>query len=159
LNIINDQDDPLKNNLKSLDPDLNMKKYYVGKVDQDNVHLNYLYAKKQNDINLSFLQKLRMAITIPMENMSVYKMQYVELVIYELNTFNHDIYLNDADIKKTDSYKINEKLSGSWLITSISYIYIKGDMKQELTLVKRNINVEYDKDKLEYVTQYFYKMK
>jgi len=155
INILNSINDIYKNNLKTLDSNLNVKKYYLGKMDNDNVHLNYLIANKQNDINLKFLQKLKINIVLPLANMSIYRMQHVELIIYELETFNHDIYL-DETINKTDSYKINDKLSGSWLITSINYIYIKKQMKQEITMVKRDINIEYDKEKLNELTKNFY---
>lgn len=141
---------------KSLNPKENIRKYNMGKQDHDNVHDNFLISKKQNDNNIDFLHVVKMNIILQSSNMNLYRMQYVELVLYELETIVNSM---GTDTNKTDSYRINERLSGSWLITGINYIYDGEDMSQEITLVKRDINVEYDKEKLDEITKSFYNYK
>jgi len=155
--ITNPNEDPYKMSLKSLNPESNIKKYYMGKLDEDNVHSNFLYTKKQNENNISFLEKIKMNIILTNSNTSIYRLQHVELIIYELEYVSNDTVVGEEE--KTDSYRINEKLSGDWLITGINYIYIKGAISQEITLVKRELNIEYDKKKLDDITKNFYKYK
>lgn len=145
-----------KINLRSLDPEENSRKYNMGKQDQDNVHDNFLLSKKQNYNNIEFLQVIKMNIILQSFNMNLYRMQHVEVIIYELETLINSM---KTDTNKTDSYRINDKLTGSWLITGISYIYDGNNMSQEITLVKKNINVEYDKEKLDEITKSFYQYK
>jgi len=141
-----------ENPLKSLDKLTNTRRYYMGKLDEDNAHKNFLYTKKQNENNIKFLQKIKMNIIFNNANMSLYRFQYIELIIYELKNINENLIKE----VKTDSYKINEKLSGSWLITGISYVFEKMKIYQEITLVKRSLGIEYDKKKLDEMTKLFY---
>ena len=155
--ITNPTNDPFKMSMKSLNPESNIKKYYMGKLDEDNVHTNFLYAKKQNENNIDFLQKIRMNIILTNSNMSIYRFQHIELIIYELGVISNESLVGDEE--KTDSYRINEKLSGDWLITGINYLYLNGAVSQEITLVKRELNIEYDKEKLDDITKKFYEYK
>ena len=89
--------------------------------------------------------------------MSIYRFQHIELIIYELGVISNESLIGDEE--KTDSYRINEKLSGDWLITGINYLYLNGAVSQEITLVKRELNIEYDKEKLDDITKKFYEYK
>lgn len=140
--------------LKSLDKSTNTRKYYMGKLDEDNVHKNFLFARKQNENNIEFLQKIKMNIILTSSNMSLYRLQHVELILYELENLANENLLGEE--AKSDSYRINEKLSGSWLITGINYVFEKFKIYQEITLVKRELNIEYDKKKLDDMTKAFY---
>lgn len=137
-------------NLKTVDEYENKRKFYLGFQDNDNVHENYLYSIKLNENNINF--KIKMNIILDNVNMSLYRFQYVEIIIYELET----LYSEGDSKNKTDSYRINDKLSGSWLITGISYLYDRGQSSQEISLVRRDLNIEYDKVKLDDITKYFY---
>jgi hypothetical protein len=139
--------DSYKNPLKSLNENLNYRKFNMGKMDEDNVHNNYTYSKKLNEINIDFLQRVKLNIILKNSNMDIYRFQLVELVIFDLKT---PIGENNS---KTDSDKINEKISGDWLITGINYIYKHGSLKQEVTLVKRELNYKFDKKKFEDLTK------
>lgn len=145
-----------KISLKSFDKLTNTRRYYMGIMDTDNVHKNFLYARKQNENNIKFLQKLKINIILDIPNMSVYRFQHVELVIYEIDTFANDYA--SKNIAKTDSYRVNEKLSGDWLITGINFIYDSEQTQQEITLVKRELNKTYDKERLDALTKNFYKV-
>ena len=121
---------------------------YQGKVDTDNVHKYFLYANKNNERNLEFLQKVKMNITITSANFNLYRFQKVLVNLYKINDM-----ANDEDESKSepfspeqagviqDEYKLNQRLSGEWLITSINYSYSKtGTFKQEVVLVKRELS-------------------
>jgi hypothetical protein len=135
--------------LKSYEKKTNTRIYNMGFQDQDNVHENFLYSKKQNENNIEFLQKIKMNIVIQNPNMSIYRFQNVELVLYELNK------PYEGDDAKKQSHRINERLSGAWLIVGINYIFEKNNFYQEITLVKRELTSEYNKEKLEQLTANF----
>lgn len=136
--------------LKSFDKKTNTRKYYVGFQDQDNVHKNFLYSKKQNENNIEFLQKIRMNIILNNPNLSLYRFQNIEIILYELNK----LYEDEIE-KKGYSWKINERLSGDWLISGINYIYEGNKLTQEITVVKRELTKVYNKERLDQLTQGF----
>jgi len=122
------------------------KNYYVGKIDTDNMHANYIYAEMLNEHNLNFLQKIRMSIILKNPNYQLYRFQKVRIEIYKLTELDPKIVivtksdlLNSANI---DKYKLNERLSGEWLITGINFTFKRGNqrnMVQEVTVVKREL--------------------
>ena len=145
-----------------------MQKYsaqgeYVGKVDIDNVHKYFLYSYKHNDNNLKFLQKVKLKITINKANFNLYRFQKLKVNFYKTNQIDE----NDLVVQKTepvsqkdidekagtinDEDKLNQRLSGDWLITSINYTLNKrSGFAQEVTLVKRELNFndnDFDPDK------------
>jgi len=151
--ISNPRRDGTKIDVRTRIPDENTRNYSMGKQDRDNVHKNFLFAKKQNENNIEFVDKIKMSVIINNPNFSLYRFQNIELVLYELNS----AYELEID-KKTDSYKINERLSGEWLITGINYIYEYGNFVQELILVKRELTLKYNKEKLDQITRKFYEI-
>jgi hypothetical protein len=50
---------------------------YLGKMDTDNVHENYLYSYSQNMMNLDFLQKIKLIVTLSQPNFTLYRFQKV----------------------------------------------------------------------------------
>jgi len=123
------------------------KNYFLGKVDTDNAHKNYLYAELSNEHNLEFLQKIRMTIIMKTANFQLYRFQPINIQLYkllELDTDQNPITSQDITSKKDiDKYKINERLSGDWIITGINYTYTKNNTKdqliQEVTVAKREL--------------------
>lgn len=121
---------------------------YHGKIDTDNVHQYFLYAYKNNERNLEFLQKVKLKITITSANFNLYRFQKVKVRLYKINDMVNEQdemqnELSDASQANIiqDEYKLNQRLSGEWLITSINYSYSKnGSFKQEVTLVKRELS-------------------
>ena len=104
----------------------NSTKVYMGKIDIDNVHKNYAYSFIQNKINLDNLAKIRMDITIPNLNWSIYRYQKVNIAIRPLS---------ETPIKDDTVWK----LSGEWLISSIDMIWGNGGMSQKANVVRRNL--------------------
>lgn len=145
-----------------------MQKYssggaYVGKIDNDNTHPYFLYSLKHNENNLKFLQKVKLKITINKVNFNLYRFQKIKVNFYKMGQLDE----NDLTINKTkpvskksieegagvisEEDKLNQRLSGEWLITSINYTFNKrSGFEQEVTLVKRELNfndIDFDPDK------------
>jgi len=117
---------------------------YMGKIDTDNVHENYIYAQKQNSNNIDFLQKIRMTINLVHPNFNLNRFQKVNIELYELtDVFKKSKSTNN--IYNVDKDKINQRLSGEWLITGINYKFSfnEGNV-QEVTLVKRELTAKYN---------------
>ena len=101
---------------------------YTGIFDSDNVHINYNYANVQNDRNIYDIQKIGMEIELLSPNFNIYKFQKI-LVLLSSNTTT------------PSSAMINQRLSGSWLIIDIKYIFYNKSLKQIVTLVKRELEL------------------
>ena len=116
---------------------------YMGKLDEDNVHKNFIYSQKQNSNNLDFLQKIRMNITLSNPNFNLVRFQKVKVELYEMS----DIFKESKSTGNIyDKDKINQRLSGEWLVTAINYRFsIKEGNVQEVTLVKRELTAIYNK--------------
>ena len=115
---------------------------YMGKMDTDNVHKNYLHTILQNRNNLKFLQKLKINVRMGKPNYGLYRFQKVLVELYNNGKLNNgkEEQLTDKEIKaggKEYDSKIMHKLSGEWLITAINFTFSRKDGNiQELTLVK-----------------------
>jgi len=118
---------------------------YMGKMDNDNVHKEYLHTILQNRNNLKFLQKIKMTIRLSKVNYGLYRFQKVLVELYNNGKLsdNKETKLTPTDIENGENeYDVNiiHKLSGEWLITAINLTYSKTEGNiQELTLVKREL--------------------
>ena len=126
-----------------------IKSTWMGKLDEDNVHENYLYAGLQNTNNLKFLQKLKMVIKMKNPNYNLYRFQKVLVELYNLGKLetNEDTS-GEKETKDIgdDQYdnKIINKLSGEWLITGINFSFSRTEGNfQEITMVKRELTSKY----------------
>ena len=108
----------LKNNLKNI---------YVGKLDKDNMHIQAPYAYAQNSQNLIDVQKVVLELHMPTPNFLLYRYQKVQIIISNQGT-------------TPTQAQVNNRLSGHWLITGISYKYTGGKIAQSVILVKRELN-------------------
>ena len=133
------------------------KKYFLGKLDIDNAHKNLLYAEKHNENNILSLQKIKMNVVLPNLNFSLYRFQTVEVVLYDLNDMETKKGKDDHNINQIlkDENKINNRLSGKWLITGINWVMDQKNMKgggqtifvQEITMVRRELTTLYKSKK------------
>ncbi len=117
----------------------NIQTIWIGKQDlydegDGNVHENYNYAIAQNRQNLDDLTKISCKIILPNSNFNLYLFQKIFLAIYSIKPSP----LNDKTFFK--------RFTGNWLITNISFIY-DGEMKQEVTLVKRELELSEEEAK------------
>jgi hypothetical protein len=132
------------------------KNYFLGKTDNDNAHKNYLYAEKLNEHNLEFLQKIRMSVILKNINFQLYRFQQIKIEIYklrELDARENPITPEQIETasKNQDKYKLNERLSGDWIIIGINFAYSKkgktpGKMVQEIIVSKRELTALGDRD-------------
>lgn len=127
---------------------INRRNYYIGKMDTDNIHPNYLYAYQQNVNNIKFLEKIKMVIVLRNLNFELRRYQLVEIILYNLDKMEGDTRNQSGDaVSQQDGdrvSKINQRLSGQWLITAINYTFEnKSGIQQELTVVKRELTAEY----------------
>lgn len=124
------------------------RNYFMGKNDTDNSHENYLYAELLNKNNLKFLQKVRMTIVLKKLNFQLYRFQPINLQIYKLRELDNDpnpVTQQERESgKNMDKYKLNERLSGDWIITGINFVYIRRGntdiMTQEITVARRELS-------------------
>jgi hypothetical protein len=140
------------NDMKNIYTDL-VNNIYMGCMDTDNVHKNFYYSFIQNSNNINFLQKVKMLVTLKRPNFNLYRFQNIKVEIYKLSTFIEDddnqtkAPTNQEDLKNADDSRINTRLSGDWLITAINFKYDKKEGNiQEITLVKREMTAEYNKN-------------
>jgi hypothetical protein len=117
--------------------------YFIGKLDSDNVHKNYYYAEVSNKFNLDNLQKMKLVITMNQINFSIRRFQNILVEIYNPD----DLFSSTAD-KDPPGENINKFLSGHWFVTGINYLYRRsGGQEQEITLVRRDLNLKYGEGK------------
>lgn len=130
---------------------------YVGKQGK-NVHLNYYFAQMLNYKNALELEKMYLEVELETANMALYKYQILPIIVYEQgnqsatiqdqkekNAQDNGTSMKDkvgdkGDIKKgTINNKIDEKLTGTYIIGRISYTYneVEGRLKQKLALFRR----------------------
>lgn len=100
---------------------------YGGKIDTDNVHKNYFYAKEQNRRNLDNLVNISISITLPQPNYNLYLYQKVYMA-----------YINQKQTV-TDQKILDERLSGDWMIIDISFNWILGSLIQKVLLVRKEL--------------------
>jgi hypothetical protein len=93
------------------------KKYFMGKIDTDNVHKNFIYTQLQNKNNIKSLQKIKINIVLPNPNFELYRFQPVEIVLYDLNDMQAKAGKSDNSVQQTinNENRINNRLSGKWL--------------------------------------------
>jgi hypothetical protein len=116
----------------------NVNTTYVGKLDPDNAHINYNYSYVHNSQNIDDLQKIGIKLTLPNPNYNLYRFQKVVVLI--------------TNKGKTPSANIkNDRISGDWFITEIKFIYSEGSYSQEISLIKRELevsNVEFEEEQM-----------
>lgn len=104
---------------------------YVGKMDGDNMHQNFNYSEVHNLQNIEDLQKIGVRITLPNPNYNLYRFQKVILL------FTNQSSTATNDIK-------NDRISGDWLIIDIKIVYTDSRVTQEVSLIKRELEVSAD---------------
>ena len=160
-------DDKSKIVLKQRNDDVNTnsgnvqqkKKYFMGKIDTDNVHKNFIYTQLQNQNNIKSLQKIKINVVLPNPNFELYRFQPVEIVLYDLNDMQAKTGKSDNSVQQTinNENRINNRLSGKWLITGINWVFDKPSgrskgnqtvFRQEVTLVRRELTTLYTNKKV-----------
>lgn len=113
------------------DPDYQESNYrtkYGGKIDTSNVHQNYHYAEILNEVNLNNLSRVYMDITLATPNFNLYRYQKVAIRMM----IDRAALANDK--------LIDERLSGEWLITDISFVWKGGALLQVIRVSTKEIS-------------------
>jgi len=108
----------------------NIQHEYLGKLDKDNVHLDYLYATSQNSHNINNLQKIALKLILPKPNYSLSRYQKVKVA-----------FSNQAT--GITAGHINSRLTGEWVIIGNGFEMAKrnaGRLEQVVTLVRRELS-------------------
>ena len=113
--------------------------YFIGKMDDENVHENYNYAKLSNEYNLISMERMKLVLTLDVINFSIKRFQNLRVEIY------NEKNLLSSDANKVSSLdNVNKKLSGFWFVTGINYLYKRSDgIEQEISLMRRDLSVNY----------------
>lgn len=105
----------------------NFTNKYGGKIDTDNVHSNFLYAKELNKRNLDNLVNISIDFKLPQPNFNLYLYQKVKMN-----------FINPKQTV-TDQKLVNERLSGEWMIIDISFTWTNGSLSQKLRAVRKEL--------------------
>lgn len=163
-----DDDHPMKGNLNDTRFQDEVKFKYMGKhsdnSNEGNAHLNYHYAVIQNLQNNEELDKLKVMVELPTANMSLYRFQRLPFMCYEevpkrvKRQEQLEKKAEDAGVTRSNKRgeagdtnperpgpkqgqpKLNEFMTGMYVIGEIKYTYSNADpnMKQTLTLLRRD---------------------
>ncbi len=108
--------------------DKNIKTIFTGKLDEDNSHSNYNYAKTQNRINLNNLNNIQLEVSLPNANYNLYKYLKVKVNL-----------INDTTTPQEVSI-LNNRYSGEYIIADIELHWSKGKMSQKLRLIRKELS-------------------
>tara|TARA_R110000772_G_scaffold2410_1_gene8294 strand:+ start:18695 stop:20926 length:2232 start_codon:yes stop_codon:yes gene_type:complete len=132
--ITSDKDEDLI--LKSEDTeflDINSRHFWEGKMIDNNVHSNFLYANRQNRANLIEVQKIGIEVILPLCNFNLYKFMKIYLLLI------------NQGMKEINPI-FNKKLSGEWVIINIEFFMEDGELKQMVRLVRRHLGFSQEEE-------------
>jgi predicted chitinase len=107
--------------------DENFRTNFGGKIDTQNVHKNYVYARELNARNLGEMNKISVTIELPAVNYNLYKFQKINLQ-----------FINEAGTA-ADQSMTQERITGNWIILDIKYVWLKGKLSQNLTCIRKDL--------------------
>lgn len=159
-----DIEEPLKGNQQDDRYDSQVKHKYMGRqnVGEDglgNVHSNYVFSKIHNKQNLMEVDKMKIRVTLPSFNPSIYKFQKIPVIMYHYDGIRVEAS-KQGDFKRenagfsdlpmgagksedaADAQQVMDRfLSGYYIIENINYRMTdsneEGGIKQEVTLIRR----------------------
>lgn len=105
----------------------NYSNQYSGKIDIDNVHQNFLYAKELNKRNINNLINVVTTFILPQPNFNLYLYQKVKINFTEKRQT-----INDKGL-------VDMRLTGEWLIIDISYQWKNGKLSQKIKAVRKEL--------------------
>jgi hypothetical protein len=157
-------EEPLKGNQKDDRYDSQVKHKYMGRqnVGEDglgNVHSNYVFSKIHNSQNNMEIEKMKVRVTLPSFNPSIYKFQKIPLVMYHYDGIRVEAS-KQGDFKRenagfnelpmgagksedaADAQQVMDRfLSGYYIIENIDYKMTETNeeagVKQVVTLIRR----------------------
>lgn len=173
---LSDTEIPLRGSYKDQRHLVEKRYVYQGRVDIGefgNVHKDYNYAKESNRVNNLEYEKLKLKVILRGVITSLYIYQKIPIAIFAKDVIDTRIALALSRYYKENGLKsisqefgytnefdnphqvekeiMDDYLSGYYIIESINYEYINGEMKTELMLIRREwpvsfIELEYSKN-------------
>jgi hypothetical protein len=134
------------------------RQYYNDTATSRNTHLNFNYTVVQNLHNMAELEKMQLVVDLGVSNMALYRFQKVPVIIYEHDTTKKNVtdqraerleevgmkegHFDEAklnsEVDPNQTARINDFLSGTYLIGKILYRYYPNEgMTQRLHLLRR----------------------
>jgi hypothetical protein len=107
----------------------NIRYHYLGKLDSDNVHQNFLIAYVQNLFNISELQKIYIIVKLAMPNYAIQRFTKLKLMLMDDSATDNKIFLNT-------------RLSGAYIVTGVIFEIEDNTFVQKLILCKRELTKE-----------------
>jgi hypothetical protein len=107
----------------------NIRYHYLGKLDSDNVHQNFLIAYVQNLFNISELQKIYIIVKLAMPNYAIQRFTKLKLMLMDDSATDNKIFLNT-------------RLSGAYIVTGVIFEIDDNTFVQKLILCKRELTKE-----------------
>ena len=114
----------------------NIKTIFTGKLDTDNTHKDYNYAKTQNEINLKTLNKIAVIMTLPNPNFNLYKFMKLNVNV-----------VNETKTPTTDA--INWRYSGDYILADIEFIWDGSKFTQRIRCIRKELGKEPEEVKTE----------
>lgn len=105
----------------------NYRTNFGGKIDTQNVHTNYAYARDLNSRNLNEMNKISVSLELPTINYNLYKYQKINIK-----------FINEAGTA-ADPNLTQERITGNWIILDIKYIWIKGKLSQNIVCIRKDL--------------------
>lgn len=105
----------------------NYRTQYSGKMDTTNVHKNYYYSETQNRVNLDNMVRISVDLELPNANFNLYKFM--------------KIYITFVNERPTVSASevVESRLTGEWVIVDIGYKWNKGNLRQTVRAVRKEL--------------------
>lgn len=105
----------------------NFRTKYSGKMDSENVHKQYYYSETQNRVNLDNMVRISVDLELPNANFNLYKFMKIQIN-----------FVNDKTTITNDEVA-SSRLTGEWVVIDISYKWSKGNLKQIVRAVKKEL--------------------
>lgn len=105
----------------------NYRTQYSGKLDTSNVHKNYYYSETQNRVNLDNMVRISVDLELPNANFNLYKFMKINIT-----------FVNERPTVSA-SEVIESRLTGEWVIIDIAYKWNKGNLKQTVRAVRKEL--------------------
>lgn len=105
----------------------NFRTNYSGKMDTENVHKQYYYSETQNQVNLDNMVRISVDMELPNANFNLYKFMKIQIN-----------FVNDKTTITNDEV-ISSRMTGEWIIIDISYKWSKGNLRQIVRAVRKEL--------------------
>jgi hypothetical protein len=109
---------------------INKKKKWLGIIDTDNIHKNYLWSKSYSRKLKKEIEKRYLEITLSTINWNLYRGQRIPVMIGR----------ESMSDKNLSGFEINKSLTAWYTISEISFHWERGIFYQKLKLLRKDWN-------------------